>query len=189
MIDSMNARRDTNPKYTNIEFRNMKKEIKDKIVSKNAEIVTSEYFEYFDERLPIPMHFRQQYFLNIAAQIATSSDMNHKHGAIIVHRKNVIAFGHNHYFSNMSIHAEVSAISQIRGKDKDILQECEMYVVRIGPDRFNTHLKYSKPCHNCQKFITKKCIKKVFYSTNYTYDETIAEYLYNKANPICSECQ
>lgn len=188
MVDSMNARRGAanyNNKMTNVDFRNVKKELKDKILT-NTENATSDYFQYFDEIDPKRMNDKQQYFLNIAAKVANGSDMNHKHGAILVHKKNIIATGYNHYNNNLSIHAEVAAISQLKGKDKKILSECELYVVRIGPGRFYDQLKYSKPCYNCQKFISKKCIKKIYYSTNYDYDVTIANYLESVRNECCN---
>ena len=120
---------------------------------------------------------KQKYFLDIAASIALSSIMNHKHGAIIVHKKKIIATGYNDMFSKFShdysIHAEVNAIYSLKGKLKDILHECELYVVRIGPNNYNNPFKYSRPCSKCQNAINKFGIKKVFYSTNYEYDEII----------------
>ena len=194
MPDSMNARRgdamkDTKQKYvaevaakmklTNIEFRNLKKSIKDKLCHKEN-LVTSEYFEYFDNIDPQNINGRHQYFLRYAANIAINSDMNHKHGAVIVHKKNVIAHGYNYFdYKNLvSVHAEVAALTNIKGRNNDILKDCKMYVVRIGSDKLNEHFKYSKPCTNCQNYISKKCIKKTYYSTNYEYDKTIAKYLY-----------
>lgn len=109
------------------------------------------------------MHCRQVNYLQIAAQVAMQSLMIHKHGAVIVHKKKIIASACNYYYLQHSIHAEVAAIMQIR--DKHILAECEMYVVRIGsPLRYKNGLKYSMPCKHCQEFICKRCIKRVFYS-------------------------
>lgn len=200
MPDSMNARRGAvshainnkhispisataaKMKLTNIEFRNLKKSIKERIQCDKENLVTSEYFEHFDSNNPKTMNYRQQHYLRIAAETALKSDMNHKHGAVIVHKKTIIAYGYNYFdFNNLiSIHAEVDALSKIKGKYKDILCQCELYVARIGPENLNSHLKYSKPCNNCQNYISKKCIKKTYYSTNYDYDETIANYLYLK---------
>lgn len=89
MINSMNARRGAanTMKMTNFEFRAMKKEVKDSIVSKDANIVTSDYFKYFDCIESQSIHDKQNYYLNMAAKAAMKSDMNHKHGAIIVHKK------------------------------------------------------------------------------------------------------
>ena len=156
------------------EYRNMKTKIKNEM-DKNENISQSEYFEYFDKTEQKLMNSRQNYYLDIAANVALSSVMNHKHGAVIVYKKNIIAVGYNHCNSksNLSIHAEVSAISQLKGKDKNILPECDMYVVRIAPKKYENMLKYSKPCINCQHYICKKNLKKTYYSTNYAYDKVL----------------
>lgn len=105
------------------------------------------------------------------------SVMNHKHGAIIVHKKKIIATGFNYilkqYYHEFSIHAEISAINSLKGSQqlKTILPECELYVVRIGPNEYHETLKYSKPCCKCQKVINKFGIRKAYYSTNYEYDK------------------
>ena len=164
MVDSMNARRGA-AKYQIEEYK--KKQIREKF---NSGLLTSSYFEYFDEIDPKNMSIKQKYYLQIAAEIAMNSVMNHKHGAIIVHKKEIIAAGFNHLNSSFSMHAEIAAITQLKGREKDILPECELYVVRIAPKKYDNTLKYSKPCMNCQNYISKKCIKKIYYSTNYEYD-------------------
>ena len=93
---------------------------------------------------------KQRNYLNIAAKIAIKSPGNpHKHGAIIVYKDTIISSGYNHYIKGNSMHAEVSAISKINKKYKGILNECDIYVVRIGPNSFNNPLKYSRPCLDC----------------------------------------
>lgn len=135
---------------------------------------TSSFFEIYDETSPKLCSDKQKYFLDCAAEVAMKSSMGHKHGAIIVHKKKIIASGHNYRFSHFchdfSIHAEVAAISSLKGKAKNLLSESELYVVRIGPAKFYDALKYSKPCDKCQEAISKYNIKKVYYSTNYNYD-------------------
>lgn len=60
---------------------------------------------------------KHQLFLCKAAEIAKQSNMNQKHGAIVVYKNKIIATGFNyicdHMNNNYSIHAEVSAISQM----------------------------------------------------------------------------
>lgn len=135
---------------------------------------TSEFFELYDEIQARSINEKHRYYLSEAAKVATSSDMNHKHGAVIVYKKKIISCGSNHkidYFChNYSVHAEVAAISNLKGKQKELLSECELYVVRIAPIKFNNVLKYSKPCEKCQAAINKFNIKKIYYSTNYEYD-------------------
>lgn len=170
MVDSRNARRGADT----ILVEKFRTELKKKF---KTHLLTSEYFQYFDEVCPKNMSVKQQDYLQIAANVAMNSDMNHKHGAVLVYKKNVIAVGYNYNLASFSIHAEVAAISQLKGRDKNVLSECELYVVRIGPTKYNNALKYSKPCLNCQNYINKKCIKKTYYSTNYEFDN------------ICLECQ
>jgi deoxycytidylate deaminase len=135
----------------------------------------SNYFECIDSVCARISSEKQKYYLNIAAKIAIKSPMfNHKHGAIIVYKDRIIGTGYNYYMADFSIHAEVAAIASIHKKQKHILSECDIYVVRIGPDRFNNPLKYSRPCTNCSNTIIKNNIKNAFYSTNYEYD-TIRE--------------
>lgn len=191
MINSMNDRRGAaNTTVMNIEinskkmsytdFRIMKKDLKEKLIEKNANIVTSDYFQYFDTNNPKNMNDKQSHYLDIAAKIAMKSTMNHKHGCILVCKKQIISSGYNYSVGETSIHAEIAAISNVKGKFKKFLSESEMYVVRIGPNNFHDCLKYSKPCFNCQNYISKKSIKKIYYSTNYDYDVAISEYLENK---------
>ena len=114
---------------------------------------------------------KQQHYLKYAAKVAHKSLMDHKHGAIIVYNDTVIGCGYNHTHEHMchrfSIHAEVEAILKVKSKYKHILQDAEMYVVRIGNTKYQCPLKYSKPCCDCQQVIQKFGIKKVYYSTNF----------------------
>lgn len=160
MVDSMNAR------MSNKEC----KCIRDKLKENFSGMLTSAYYEYFDANTVKTPNEKQQYYLDIAAKIANHSPMIQKHGAVVVHKNKIIASGYNYYMAHFSIHAEIAAISAIKGKYKKHLSECELYVVRIAPARFNNALKYSKPCCNCQHTILKNNIKKAFYSTNYSYD-------------------
>lgn len=135
---------------------------------------TSKFFEEYDDIDPVICKDKHKYYLDIAASVAINSPMSHKHGAVIVHKKKIISTGYNYFFTqltkNYSIHAEVAAINSLKGKMKDILSECELYIVRIGPVNYQDILKYSKPCLKCQDYINKYEIKKTYYSTNYNYD-------------------
>ena len=114
---------------------------------------------------------KQKYYLNIAAKIASKSPVyTHKHGAIIVYKDIIISSGYNFYIKGNSMHAEISAISKINKKYKGILNECDIYVVRIGPNSLDNPLKYSRPCLDCENTIIKYNIKNVYYSTSCEYD-------------------
>lgn len=174
MVNSLNFRPRPNTsekKKAQEEFMITKNKIRKEL---ERNITMSEYFEYFDKIEQKNMNSRQNYYLDVASQVALNSVMNHKHGAVIVYKKNIIAMGYNYCYGNVSIHAEVAAISQLKGKQKDVLPECDLYVVRIAPKKYENMLKYSKPCVNCQHYICKKNIKKAFYSTNYKYDEILS---------------
>ena len=116
---------------------------------------------------------KQQQFFDKAAEVAKYSTMQQKHGAVVIYKNKVIACGFNYMVShlndNNSIHAEVAAISQVF-KNKNILSECDIYVVRIAPMRYNNCLKMSKPCEKCTKFIKKYNVRCTYYSTNYEYE-------------------
>ena len=116
---------------------------------------------------------KQQIYIDKAAEIAKYSTMQQKHGAVIVHKNKIVGCGfnymNNHLNDNHSIHAEVAAICQVF-KNKEILEECDIYVVRIASAKFDNCLKMSKPCEKCTSFINKYNIRRTYYSTNYEFD-------------------
>ncbi len=114
-------------------------------------------------------------YLNQAANYAKHSNLNHKHGCVIVFNDNIISWGHNKKHPSLkkfSIHAEVDAINKInrKYKNKKTISKCSLYVVRICND-FNKedYLKMSKPCINCANKIYKIGIRKVYYSVDKEY--------------------
>ena len=117
---------------------------------------------------------KNENYLKIAAQIAKKSTMTQKHGCVIVHKKTIIATGYNTMSSmcTHSVHAEINAINKVKNKHY-LLKDCDLYIVRIGPDSLDNVLKYSKPCPNCTRCILHYKIRRVFYSTNYEYDQFV----------------
>lgn len=94
--------------------------------------------------------------------------MTHRHGCVIVAGDGtVVSEGYNHHRMAMShkfsIHAEVAALHRAKHA-KTRLADCEMYVVRLGLGP--SALKYSKPCDDCVREITKWGIRRVYFSTN-----------------------
>lgn len=139
-----------------------------------------DFYSKKDEIPPRPCSEKQRIFMEKAARVAMKSTMTHQHGCIIVGSDGTILYeGYNHHKFHMShtfsIHAEVDALYKAK-KGKYKLTDCEMYVVRIGPQKFDHCLKYSKPCPNCTKEIQKNGIKRVYYSTNHEYDEYAKAY-------------
>ena len=116
---------------------------------------------------------KHQIFLDKAAELAKCSTMQQKHGAVVVYKNKIIGCGFNYMANylndNNSIHAEVAAISKVF-KNKNLLEDCDIYVVRIATSRFNNCLKLSKPCEKCTKFIEKYNIRRAYYSTNYEFE-------------------
>lgn len=113
-------------------------------------------------------HNKHEQFIERAAILATKSDLvNHRHGCVIVcKRGRIISEGYNYMWRNMSIHAEIDALSKLKKRD---LSTCSMYVVRIGTDKMGNPLKYSRPCEKCTEAIYKYGIGKVFYSTSFNF--------------------
>lgn len=106
-------------------------------------------------------------FLLVAKQQALKSNMDHKHGSVIVYKNKIIAKGYNHhvnyYNHKHSMHAEIDAITKIKKIPIDFSM-CDMYVVRVSNES-DAILKLSKPCKNCVKTILEFGIKRVYYST------------------------
>ena len=120
-----------------------------------------------------------QKFIEIAIEQSLKSDMQHRHGAVIVYRNKVVAFGYNRMIWNnrncfYARHAEVDALKDffIRKLDKRILKDCTMYVIRIGKASMDYPTKLSKPCKNCYNYIKKSGIKKVYFSTDYEIENS-----------------
>lgn len=121
-----------------------------------------------------PTTEKQRYYLERAARMATKSTMTHQHGCVIVLNGEVVSEGYNrvatHMFHSYSVHSEVDALQKAKYA-KHLLADAEMYVVRIAPSKFGHCLKYSRPCTECQMAIAKYGVKRVYYSTNYEYEE------------------
>jgi deoxycytidylate deaminase len=121
---------------------------------------------------------RREHYMELASKEAQKSYMSQQHGCVIVLDNEIISVGHNRHTKQMfhcySIHAEVDALSKINKKKyKTMFSKMEMYVVRIGKGIFSETLKYSKPCEGCEAAITKYGVQKVFYSTNWEYEEIL----------------
>jgi deoxycytidylate deaminase len=107
-------------------------------------------------------------FLEAARHVATQSSMLHRHGCVIVYGGQIIAKACNVHCCSpsasglWSIHAEVNAIRKV--KSRRILSECDMYIVRIGPEAAGFPFKLSKPCRHCQTIIEEVGVRTVFYS-------------------------
>lgn len=111
---------------------------------------------------------RQCFFLRKAAQLALKSNLQQRHGCVIVSSQTseILSTGYNHTYIHLchrfSCHAEYDALRKIK-KDID-LSNAEMYIVRIGKESMGNPLKLSRPCEGCTRLILKANIGKVYYS-------------------------
>jgi deoxycytidylate deaminase len=121
-----------------------------------------------EDTVPKKSTERQNLFLQKAAQLAFKSNMNQRHGCLIVNPQSdeIIATGYNHTYIKMchkySCHAECDALRKLK-RNVD-LANAEMYVVRIGPESLGHPLKFSKPCEGCATLIRKANVGRIFYS-------------------------
>lgn len=108
-------------------------------------------------------------YLFKCAQLASRSNLTHKHGCVIVDKKtgDIISKGYNRNLRNhvdvCSLHAEMAAIKN--AKKNNLTKDCDMYIVRLRNSN-KPELKYSKPCPHCFKYIIQSKISKIYYSTN-----------------------
>jgi deoxycytidylate deaminase len=129
-------------------------------------------------------------YLQIAAEVAKKSPMMHKHGCVIVYKKQIIATGYNTMptMFERSIHAEIHALNKVKNKQY-LLKDSDLYIVRIGTNSFDNVLKYSKPCDHCTRCINQFKIRKVYYSTNYEFDTFVEKNSRHLRYDMTSICQ
>lgn len=114
---------------------------------------------------------------DIALEISKNSEMNNKHGCIIIKNGNIISTGFNKYLAprgsspkeiysskksytkGRSIHAEVDAINNCNRKE---LNGAILLVVRLN--KTNGGFMNSEPCSNCKRIINKFNFSKIYYS-------------------------
>lgn len=97
-----------------------------------------------------------------------------RHSACVVYKGKVLSWGVNkkkthplcvEYQPNPErcyLHAEMDAIIKTMNKHgQDILQECTLYVLRIGNSGI---VRHSKPCEGCMNMINATQIKEVIWS-------------------------
>lgn len=124
------------------------------------------------------LHKSDNLYLNLAYEIAQKSDMQHKHGCIIIDNKgNIISSGYNKFLFvpadkikifkkdttlKISNHAEEMALKSV---DPRKLYKAKLYIVRINltnqsSNNNNIHnFSYSKPCKRCTSIINT-CMKR-----------------------------
>lgn len=96
---------------------------------------------------------------------------NSRHSTAIVHKGKILSIGLNRrkthplqkLFSDrperLYIHSEIDAITKI--KNKTILKECDVYVLRLTK---GGHIGNSKPCEGCKKALTYYGIQGIYWT-------------------------
>ena len=112
--------------------------------------------------------------IKLLIDTAMKSNMNHKYGCAIIFRNKIISTGYNYYklyngkiYNNLyqyeqnkfSIHAEKDAIQKI--KNKNILKNCKIYIIRIKNDIYNLNFEEGTPCSMCNNLLQKYKLKYV----------------------------
>ena len=126
-----------------------------------------------------PITVEQQKYIRRCLLLANKSNLTQKHGCVLVRNKKIISSGYNFKIHNsfmirdkqteinevFSVHAEISTIKKVKNQD---LSNCDMYIVRLGPQKTfkSNHMKYSQPCRVCHSYIEEFGIKRVYYSIN-----------------------
>lgn len=123
----------------------------------------------------------KKYFMLAKAASELSDYDRIKIGAVIVHKKEIIAVGYNHKKShpkqkklnvyrfndkydkcNHFLHAEISAIINSHYAD---LSDASMYIYRSNKEG----IQNCRPCAGCMKALKDKGIKSIYYTTAYGY--------------------
>lgn len=119
-----------------------------------------------------PLSRKEQSFLDLATRMAETSDVDNRHGAVLVKNGRVLALGVNKwrnqgYYHNrvvgqenwqdiLTVHAEVDALNRVSDTHGAVL-----YISRV-----NNHgdTAMSRPCWRCMERIEAAGIKRVVYT-------------------------
>ena len=120
----------------------------------------------------------EEYFMNIAKQIASRSTCDRKHvGSIIVKDKTILSTGYNGSIRGMPHCDDVGhlmenghCVATIHAEANAVLQAAKNGVMIQGAEIFIT----ASPCWQCFKMLANAGIKKIYYGEFYK-DERIFE--------------
>lgn len=115
---------------------------------------------------------RERGFLDLAVKMAESSDVDNRHGAVVVQGGRVLALGVNKWRNRdmrwdnekdtfkpiLTVHAEMDALSRVDNPKGSVL-----YIARVnerGEERM------SRPCRHCMKELVKLGVKRVIYTVS-----------------------
>jgi tRNA(Arg) A34 adenosine deaminase TadA len=98
---------------------------------------------------------------------------NSQHCAVVVHKGSILSVGHNKkkshplqkFFADKEekifIHAELDALTKI--KDKNVLTECDLYVLRVTGGK---NVSNSEPCVGCKRALKYFKIRNTYWTTD-----------------------
>lgn len=105
-------------------------------------------------------------FLDECLELSSLSNMNHKHGAVVILNGDIVGRGYNYwetFHNSISVHSEAAAIMDARKRiNRKDFKKAWMLVVRA--DKKGT-LKMSKPCVKCRKICEAYKLSRILYST------------------------
>lgn len=115
-----------------------------------------------------------QYFMNIAAEVATRSTCDRKHvGAVIVRDKTILSTGYNgsvrglpHCDDAGHMMEDNHCVATIHAEANAIIQAAKNGVRVDGADIYIT----ASPCWNCFKIVANAGIKNIYYGEFYRDD-------------------
>ena len=115
-----------------------------------------------------------EYFMNIAAEVATRSTCDRKHvGAVIVRDKTILSTGYNgsvrglpHCDDAGHMMEDGHCVATIHAEANAIIQAAKNGVRVDGADIYIT----ASPCWNCFKIVTNAGIKNIYYGEFYRDD-------------------
>ena len=118
----------------------------------------------------------ENYFMNIAKEVATRSTCDRKHvGALITRNKTILSSGYNGSISGMPHCDDVGhlmedghCVATIHAETNAILQAAKNGVMIDGAEVYIT----ASPCWNCFKMLANAGIKRIYYGEFYR-DERI----------------
>ncbi len=118
----------------------------------------------------------EQYFMNIAKEVATRSTCDRKHvGAVIVRDRTILSTGYNGSIRGMPHCDDVGhlmedghCVATIHAETNAILQAAKNGVMVDGAEIFIT----ASPCWPCFKMLANAGIKKIFYGEFYRDDRS-----------------
>jgi deoxycytidylate deaminase len=111
---------------------------------------------------------REKKFLALATKVAEASDVDNKHGAVVVKNGRVLSLGVNKWRNKglfqesyepvLTVHAEIDALSRVSDARGAVL-----YIARVERPKGS---KFSRPCWRCMAEIKKAGIKRIIFTVN-----------------------